>query len=87
MITRNAVCIFVLSITLILMLTFSIAFYILIDYPKITAYSQPLSEFNFGAVGDYDGTERAKNLIGNMASHGVELMIGLGDYRYDNGER
>ncbi len=87
MITGNAVCIFLLSTTMILMLTLSIAIYNLSEYPKITAYSQPLSEFNFGTVGDFDGVERAKDLIRNMASHGVDLIIGLGDYRYDDGER
>ncbi len=43
--------------------------------------------FSFGAMGDNDGVERVKSIIKHMASNGDELIMGLGDYRYDDGER
>jgi len=60
---------------------------ILLSTPVLCQFSfAQTSTFNFGAVGDTDEAEKAKAIIKNMASHGVELIIGLGDYRYDDGE-
>ncbi len=88
MTTKNTVCLTtILASTMICMLTFSVTIYTFTEYPNITAYSQPISEFNFGTVGDHDGVNRVETIMKNMANNGVDLIIGLGDYRYDNGER
>lgn len=85
MITVHTMFIFALSTTMILMMAFSIAIYSFTGHTSITAYSQPLSEFNFGAAGDFGVGERAENTTKNMANHGVEIITGLGDYRYKEG--
>ncbi len=51
------------------------------------SFAQTSATFNFGAVGDFDDVKKAKATIKHMASHSPELLIGLGDYRYDDGER
>ncbi len=42
-------------------------------------------DFNFGASGDWGLGSDAINTAKNMKNHGVELVLGLGDYAYNEG--
>jgi hypothetical protein len=43
-----------------------------------------LPDFNFAAVGDWGCTPDTRNTINNMVSKSPELIVGLGDYAYND---
>jgi predicted phosphodiesterase len=49
--------------------------------------SEPLLDFNFGAAGDWGDTDDTGDTARNMADHGVELALLLGDLSYSSSLR
>ncbi len=48
------------------------------------ALNSSLADFNFAAAGDWGCTPNAKNTINNIIQKNPELVLGLGDYSYQN---
>jgi predicted phosphodiesterase len=48
------------------------------------AYGSSLSDFNFAAAGDWACESDAENTVDNIVSKTPELVLGLGDYSYDD---
>ena len=49
------------------------------------AFAQTVSpDFNFGSAGDWACTANTENTVNNMVSKKVELVLGLGDYSYED---
>lgn len=46
--------------------------------------SSRLADFNFAAVGDWGCNSNTKSTVNNMISKSPELVLGLGDYSYQN---
>src|SRR5918998_555663 len=48
------------------------------------AYGSSLSDFNFAAAGDWACESNAENTLNNIVNKNPELVLGLGDYSYDD---
>jgi hypothetical protein len=48
------------------------------------AYGSSLSDFNFAAAGDWQCNSRTEDTVDNIVSKNPELVLGLGDYSYDD---
>ena len=48
------------------------------------AYGSSLSDFNFAAAGDWACESNAENTLNNIINKNPELVLGLGDYSYDD---
>jgi calcineurin-like phosphoesterase family protein len=48
------------------------------------AYGSSLSDFNFAAAGDWECNSRTEDTVDNIVSKNPELVLGLGDYSYDD---
>jgi predicted phosphodiesterase len=48
------------------------------------AYGSSLSDFNFAAAGDWACESDAENTVDNIVNKNPELVLGLGDYSYDD---
>ncbi|HEY9406152.1 MAG TPA: hypothetical protein VIP53_01750, partial [Nitrososphaera sp.] len=46
--------------------------------------SAALADFNIAAVGDWGCTSNTTNTVNNIVSRDPELVLGLGDYSYQN---
>jgi hypothetical protein len=52
---------------------------------KSSSSSSVLSaEFNFAAAGDWGCTDNTKDTVNNIIDKKPELVVGLGDYSYEN---
>jgi hypothetical protein len=48
------------------------------------AYGSSLSDFNFAAAGDWECESDAEDTVDNIVNKNPELVLGLGDYSYDD---
>ena len=48
------------------------------------AYGSSLSDFNFAAAGDWECNSRTEDTVDNIVNKNPELVLGLGDYSYDD---
>jgi hypothetical protein len=59
-----------------------------VAYASTSSSSSPSSilsaDFNFAAAGDWGCTDNTKNTVDNIVDKNPELVVGLGDYSYEN---
>jgi hypothetical protein len=83
------------SLMMVLIFSFTSAAGIIIEEEKFAADAEAevevetstttnLTDFNFAAVGDWGCTPNTINTINNILGKNPELVLGLGDYSYDN---
>jgi predicted phosphodiesterase len=82
----------VLLLTIITAVTLALTIVTHVSIPinendSVNAYANnhiSLADINFAAVGDWGCTSNTKNVVNNMILKDPELVLGLGDYAYNN---
>jgi glucose/arabinose dehydrogenase len=78
------------ALTLIITLTLTLVLHAVLtitkgDHHYVYALDNTsLVEFNFAAVGDWGCTHNTQNTVNNIIDKSPELVLGLGDYSYNN---
>jgi aldose sugar dehydrogenase len=78
------------ALTLIITLTLTLVLHAVLmitkgDHHYVYALDNTsLADFNFAAVGDWGCTHNTQNTINNIIDKSPELVLGLGDYSYNN---
>jgi aldose sugar dehydrogenase len=78
------------AMTLIITLTLTLVLHAVLmitkgDHHYVYALDNTsLADFNFAAVGDWGCTHNTQNAINNIIDKSPELVLGLGDYSYNN---
>jgi aldose sugar dehydrogenase len=78
------------TLTLMITLSMTLVFHAVLtitngDHDYVYAFDNTsLADFNFAAAGDWGCTQNTQNTINNIIDKSPELVLGLGDYSYNN---
>jgi hypothetical protein len=72
--TRRVICLFLITIIL----------WTAIGFASNSAYGAAFPDFNFAAAGDWSCNSNTANTVNNIVSKNTELVLGLGDFSYQD---